>query len=69
MFYGVDFKTFTLLLNDEDIGENVILNIPPIRIDISLAKQPTHAKPMSTGVKTFIGAKPKCINLLSLLNS
>ncbi|KAI5416051.1 hypothetical protein KIW84_041189 [Lathyrus oleraceus] len=64
-FCGIDPKNLTSLLNDEDIGENVTLDIPPIHIDTSSVKQPTRAKqltnfkPMSNGVRTFIGARPK----------
>lgn len=64
-FCGIDPEALSALLYDEDIGENVILDIPLIHIDISYAKQrasskqTTHIKPMSTGVVTFICVRPK----------
>lgn len=61
----MDPETLALLLNDEDFRENVILDIQPLCIDTSPAKQPTHVeqtthvKPTSSGIRTFIGVRPK----------
>lgn len=58
-YYGINPKTLFQLLSDEDIEKNVILDIQPIHVNISLAKQSVSpkqsvsVKPMSTGVITF----------------
>lgn len=79
-YYALDPETLSQLLNDKDIKENVILEIQPIRVYTSPAKQSMSvkqsvsaiqsmlAKPMSTGVITFIGKRPKISILLRSRN-
>lgn len=55
----LDPKTLVSLLDDEDFGDNVILDIQPLCIDTSPSGQPTPAKPTNSGVRTFIGVRPK----------
>lgn len=37
----------------------MILDIQPLSINTSSAKQPTLAKPTSNGIRTFFGVRPK----------
>lgn len=64
-FCGIDHETLASLLNDEDFGDNVILDIQSLCIDTSPAKKPipsketTLFKQTSSGVRTFIGIRLK----------
>lgn len=64
-FTKINPETLASLLNDKDFADNVILDIQSLCTDTSPAKQhtpakkPTPIKATSSGVRTFIGVRPK----------